>query len=65
MLDTFEHVQCIGAPVYVSICIRCRIAVAWSPRPELLNIADIAHRHRITLTEETPELSEQSLFTAA
>jgi hypothetical protein len=64
LAGTFEHVQCNGSPVYVSLCLRCHIAVAWSPSPELLDIADIAHRHRITLAEDTPEPLD-SWFTAA
>lgn len=42
---SFQRIHCVGVGVHVSICAKCRKIIAWSPKPELLRIAEVAHRH--------------------
>jgi hypothetical protein len=55
MRNYFRHVRRADSKAYVSICLRCGKAIAWSPRPAMLSIADRAHGQKAHTAEDKPE----------
>jgi hypothetical protein len=64
MQHYFRHVRRANSKIYVSMCLRCGKAIAWSPRPALLTVADLAHGRRAHTAEDTPELIKERVEVA-